>query len=194
MRVHLGAGTVYVREYVNVDLPLPHVFLAKERPDLVEKFATTEDDYYGRHRDKTPDKWRSGPICQESVCDVYGSFTFVPVRPGSVSEILTRQSFEHIERREAAEALDHFAVALKVGGILRIDIPDADETVRQYGKTQDEFFIRHLFGPRRDVYGFHTHYTRAMLRKMVEEHGFLYDSEEANIHSYPAFTLRFRRV
>jgi hypothetical protein len=63
--------------------------------------------------------------------------------------------------------------------------------MRQYRASGDEFFIRHLFGPRRDMYGFHTHYTRTMLIKLVEEHGFEYYAEERNIHCYPAFTLRF---
>ena len=195
MRVHVGNGSIYLREWVNVDLPSDHVFLAKERPDLVEQFATLESDYYGRHRDKTPEKWRKGAICQDTVCDVYGSFGFLPVRGGSVEEILSRQAFEHLDRGEAKQALRECHRALKPGGFLRIDIPDPDETLRQYRKTGDEFFARHLFGPRRDVYGSHFHYTRDMLKRTVEQFGFKFCGEEENIHeNYPAFCLRFRRV
>ena len=195
MRAHIGSGSVYLREFINIDLPLDHVFLAKERPDLVEKFATVESDYYGRHRDKKPETWRKGPITQETVCDAYGSFASLPFRPGSVSEAWSVQSFEHLDRTEAKAALTECHRVLKPGGFLRIDVPDPDETLRQYRKTGDEFFARHLFGPRRDVYGSHFHYTRAMLRQVVESGGFKFVAEEENIHeSYPAFCLRFNRV
>src|SRR5688572_2254576 len=128
MRLHVGNGAVLLRDYVNVDLPLPNVFLTKERPDLVEKFITTEDAYYSRHADKTITTFRAGPIDQETCCDAFGSFAFLPVRPGTVSEILSVQVWEHLDRNEARAATDQCFRALRVGGILRLDIPDADET------------------------------------------------------------------
>lgn len=191
MKLHLGNGSVYLREWVNVDLPLPTVYLARERHDLVERFITTEDKYYARHDDKTRDRLRSGPLTQETVCDIYGSFTFIPARPGTVAEILARQVFEHMDRGEAKQALRNCHQALRSEGLLRLDIPDPDETLRQYRDTGDEFFIRHLFGPRRDVYGSHIQYNRKMLKLVVEQHGFRYLAEEPNQHWYPAFTLRF---
>lgn len=193
MKLHVGNGAIYLREYVNVDLPLPSVFLAKERPDLVEQFIANEDDYYGRHTDKNPDSLRGGPVTGETVTDVYGSFDFLPVRPGSVSEILSRQAFEHLDRSEARRALDSCYRALQVGGILRIDIPDPDETLKRYRETGDEIYRRHLFGPRRSLFGFHTHYNRPMLRALVEELRFKYVEEETNIHWYPAFCLRWAK-
>lgn len=191
MKVHVGCGSVLLRDWINIDLPLPHVFLVKERPDLMERFITTEDDYYGRHMDKNQETLRGGPVTRETVCDVYGSFAFLPVRSGTVSEILARQCFEHLDRREAECAIRECARALSHGGLLRLDIPDADETIRQYRSTGDEFFLRHLFGPRRDEYGCHRHYTRQMLSSLLVDHGFRFVHEETNPHFYPAFTLRF---
>jgi SAM-dependent methyltransferase len=194
MRLHVGCGSVFLAEWTNVDLPLKDVFLAKERPDLVERFLTTEDNYYGRHDDKTADSLRGGPVTKETCCDVYGSFAFLPARDGTVSEIYSVQCFEHLDRKEAVAAVQECARVLKTGGILRIDIPDADETIRQYRATGDEFFLRHLFGPRRNLYGFHTHYTRDMLRELVHDHGFDFIREDAHQHFYPAFALRFIKV
>lgn len=194
VRLHVGNGAVLLREYVNVDLPLPNVFLTKERPDLVEQFLTDESDYYGRHKAKNTATWRKGPIQQETVCDVYGSFAFLPARSGTVSEVLSRQSFEHLDRTQARAALDECYRVLKSGGILRIDIPDPDETMRLYRETGDEFYFRHLFGPRRDSFGGHTHYNRGMLRSLVEELRFSFTEEERNIHeNYPAFCLRWTK-
>lgn len=191
MRAHLGCGSVYLREWVNIDLPLPKVYLARERHDLVERFITTEDKYYARHEDKNADRLRGGPITGDTVCDIYGSFEFIPARSGSVSELLARQVFEHLHIDLARKALKESARVLKSGGLLRLDIPDPDETIRQYGRTGDEFLIRHLFGPRRDEWGFHSHYTRPMLIKLAAESNFLFKEEESNPHWYPAFTLRF---
>ncbi len=194
MKLHVGAGAIYLRDWVNVDLPLPSIFLAKQRPDLVERFETLETDYYGRHQDKTPEALRSGALTQETVCDVYGSFGFLPVQPNTVSEILSRQVFEHLDRAQAKAALHELQRVLIHGGILRLDIPDPDETLRQYGKTQDEFYIRHLFGPRLTEYGFHTHYTRNLLKQLLADCGFTFIEEEPNIHFYPAFCLRFQKA
>lgn len=193
MKLHVGCGAVYLRDWVNIDLPLPHVFLTRNRPDLISAFETLESDYYGRHRDKTADRLRAGAVKQATVCDVYGSFTFLPVRPQSANEVLSRQVFEHLDRTQAREALRECHRALAPGGLLRIDIPDPDETLRRFGETQDEFFIRHLFGPRLNEFGFHTHYTRGLLKDLVESHGFKFLQEEPNIHFYPAFCLRFNR-
>lgn len=191
MKAHIGNGAVYLREWVNIDLPLPHVYLTRERPDLVEKFITTEERYYARHEQRTPDTTQTVPKQQETVCDVFGSFAFIPARAGTVSEILSRQVFEHLDRSEAKQALRGCHEALQSGGFLRLDVPDPDATLRQYRDTGNEFYIRHLFGPRRDIYGFHTHYTRGMLIDLAEQQGFRFDQEEPNVHFYPAFSLRF---
>lgn len=193
MKLHVGCGSVYLREWVNVDLPLPTVFLARERHDLLERFITTEDKYYSRHDDKTADSLRGGPVTRETICDVYGSFTFLPARPNTVTEILARQCFEHLGRDEAVVALQSAHRVLKTDGILRIDIPDPDETLRKYRETGDEFYIRHLFGPRRDLFGLHTHYTRGMLVDLAKAAGFSFRQEEPNIHFYPSYCLRFER-
>lgn len=154
---------------------------------------TSESQYYRRHEYKTIGTMRDGPLNQSYVCDVYGSFEFIPARSGTVSEILSRQCFEHLHMEQGKRALMESARVLKAGGLLRIDIPDPDETIRMYRTTGDEFFIRHLFGPRRDQYGFHTHYTRAMLTKLAHDANFQLLYEEENPHPYPAYTLRFER-
>lgn len=194
VKLHVGCGSVLLRDWVNVDLPLPHVFLSKERPDLVERFITTEDDYYGRHDDKTADSLRKGPVTGQTCCDTYGAFSFLPARDGTVSEILSVQVFEHLPRNEAADALKESWRVLKTGGILRIDIPDPDETIRQYRASGDEFLLRHLFGPRRNQFGYHTPYNRQMLIDLARDHGFKFLAEEKFDHFYPSFCCRFEKI
>lgn len=193
MRLHVGSGTVYLRDWVNVDLPLPHVALAKDEPGLVAEYITTEDKYYARHEGKTVNDWRKGPMTVKTVCDVYGSFEFLPARPLSVDTILSRQCFEHLTIETAQRSLKECARVLKWGGILKLDLPDPEATVELYKETGDSFYVRHLFGPRKDLYGFHTFYNRETLTHLAADAGFNLVAENANVHPYPAFELEFVR-
>lgn len=193
MKLHIGCGSVYLQDYINVDVPGQRTFLAADRPDLVEKWKTTEDRYYARHEDKTIDTMRVGPLDQEYVCDEFGSYERLPV--GLFSEVLARHSFEHLSITEARRALDILRWKIQHGGILRLDVPDHEATLRLFKETGDEFYIRHLLGPRRGDYGYHVmSYRKDHLRDLVEDYGFCFVEEESNIHVYPAFCLRFQKA
>lgn len=195
MKLHMGCGSVYLEGYVNVDVRTPNTFLAKDRPDLVARWQTDESDYYRHHRDKTVDSLRAGPLNQEYVCDFYGTFAALPPTIHRVDEVLARHCFEHLSLTEARAALNKLADIIRPGGLLRLDVPDHEETLRLYKETGDEFYVRHLLGPRRGEYGFHMlSYTPGRLRSIVEEHDFAFVEEEPNIHIYPAFCLRFERA
>lgn len=194
MRIHCGAGSVYLKGWLNIDLPAPNIFLAKDRPDLVDKLATDESDYYGRHRSITMESLAEGPLNQECVVDEYGSFDHIPAAYWSCEEFLARHVFEHLSIGEAHKALDAIDEIMEPNGILRIDVPDHNETVRLLRETGDRFYERHLLGPRRNEFGYHLcGYSRERLRKLVEDHGFIYEREEENIHLYPSICLRFRK-
>jgi SAM-dependent methyltransferase len=194
MKIHIGCGTVLLKDYVNVDLPCQFCFLAQDRPDLVEKYITTNDNYYGRHEGKTIDVLRKGAEVNEYACDRYGSFFFIPTADSTVDEILARSVYEHLSLTEGERALAECRRALRQGGDLRLDVPDHDETMRQFAKTGDDFFIRHLLGPRATKWGYHcVSYNRDSLKNHVTANGFRFIEEEENIHPYPSFCLRFRK-
>lgn len=192
MRLHVGCGSVFLKDgWMNIDLPLPHVFLAKDEPGLVEEFSTTEDKYYARHEGKTVNDWRKGPNVVRTVCDAYGGFNLLPARNESCTEILSRQVLEHLNVTQARDAIKECFRVLAWGGHLRIDVPDPEATLELYRETGDRFYFRHLFGPRLDCFGYHTFYSRDSLAHLVSESGLNLVQEEENIHSYPAFCLRF---
>lgn len=196
MKVHIGSGTVYLRGWVNIDLPAPNTYLAADRPDLVELYGTDEAHYYARHNDhNTVCAFRSGPLDRPYLCDKYGDYTALPLESNSCTEVLARQSFEHLSWTEAAKALVEIERILVNDGILRIDVPDHDETVRLLRETGDTFYERHLYGSRRGSHGYHVmSYTRSALIGLAEGCGFEHVAEESNIHPYPAFCLRFRKA
>lgn len=178
-----------------MDVPSPHTYLASERPDLVERCITTEDKYYAKHQDKTKDKLRSGPLHQEMVCDRFGSFAHIPARPYQVTEFLARHVFEHLSIAEAKQALLQIRGVMEPGGMLRLDVPDHEATLRAYRETGDEFYVRHLLGPRRDERGYHlVGYTREYLTRFVESHGFKFVENEDNPHFYPSICMKFSLI
>jgi predicted SAM-dependent methyltransferase len=96
---------------------------------------------------------------------------------------------------EAGKALEECSRVLRPEGIMRIDVPDHDETMRLFRETGDEFYIRHLLGPRKTLWGYHlASYTPQTLKWHVEEHGYELVDSEPNIHLYPQFCLRFKKL
>lgn len=200
--MHLGCGTVYLDPtdgWVNCDLPFEGLFLAEDRPDLVERYITTEErGYYARHADVTMESLAAGPVTREAVCDAFAGFDRLPCGIGEADELLARHSFEHLSMTEARRAMDEIDRVLRPGGLLRLDVPDHEASLRAYAEAGDDvsraFHVRHLLGARRNDYGYHVmSWTRERLRTFVEEYGFVFDAEEPNIHFYPAFTLRWRK-
>jgi predicted SAM-dependent methyltransferase len=202
MRVHLGNGSIYLTPtstedgkagWLNVDLQSPRQHLAADRPDLAKTLAATDEDYYRAKRNVTFDQ--NAVYDPEGVSDVYGDFLRIPVAAGSASEILARQVIEHLSIHDAQLALCECARALEPGGILRIDVPDVEETLKRFRETGEDFLKRHILGSRKNSFAYHlAGWTREGLTAMAERAGFDFVTEEPNIHLYPAIAMRFRKM
>lgn len=215
IRLHVGNGKIYLREFLNLDISSSGSALAKDSAASVERWATTEDAYYARQVSQTPHEILEYAPGQEPppVCDCYGSWWNMPFDDGSVSEVLSRQVYEHLDKEHSRFALMEARRVLCVGGLLRLDVPDHDEAMRQYADacavmatTQSEelralakhdrdFQMRHLLGSRKCEWAYHMgSWTREQMIRFVEDFGFELIGEEANIHPYPAFCLQFRKL
>lgn len=199
MKVHVGCGDVYLDGYVNVDLEIPgYTFLSHERPDLVEQKRTTTDNYY--KVEYTLEDFQK-PKALECVVDRYGSMMDLDTlfEPDSVDEVRAVQCLEHLTRDEAKRALGVFHRILKPGGVVHVDVPDFEETVRQLLAQPDEaskeYYYRLVFGSQKNEWSLHKDgHSFPKLKWMLEAVGFQDVRELPNaIHMYPAVIAEARK-
>ncbi len=221
MRVagHIGNGTVFLLSepettWINVDLVESGSALASDCPGGVKKWGTTETNYYGKlnHINQLV-LGKSPPDHETTVTDRYGSFSNMPFDDNSLDHLLCRQAFEHLSKTEAKRAAEEMRRVLKVGGTLRIDVPDHEESLAFFarskataerldsqGKYEEAlkmhnhaaFMLRHLLGSRKNDFAYHLgSWTRDRLIRFFASYGFDFWDEEDNQHFYPAISLRF---
>lgn len=197
MRLHIGCGTVYLcPDWKNVDLPESGAKLAVDCPEGVSKWKTTDDAYYGRMDERRClEVMANNPVDHSlAVCDAYGSWFGIPCEPKQADEILSRHVFEHLSMTEARKAMLEAHRVLKVGGVLRLDVPDIDETLELYRQTGDLFLKRHVIGSRKNEFAYHcVGWTKDGLNAFVERFGFSFVEWENmdGLHFYPAFCGRW---
>lgn len=204
MKLHIGCGTVYLRDYLNVDLRQSGAVLACEQPDLAAERSVPESDYYAGTRSRTVADFATSTAAelQERVCDAYGSFENMPCDDHVADEILSRQVFEHLSAWEAQRALKECRRVLKTDGLLRLSVPDVPATIELWrnavlnGDTTTEIFCgRHIFGSRKSEAFYHLcAWDTIRLTAACANYGFELVNEEPNIHSYPAICLKFRKL
>lgn len=196
-RLHIGNGTIYLQDYVNIDVPESGSALAKDWPNRVQQWGTVEADYYAKVKEVSLELLEQGyrPDHSETVCDVYGTWDQIPFADESVGEILSRQCFEHLSMREARLAMREARRVLRMGGVLRLDVPDHEQSLERYRETGGEFYKRHVLGSRKNDGAYHLcGWTIERLKAFASEYGFEFLEQEPNIHFYPAFCLRFRKT
>ena len=187
-RLHLGVGNAYIKGYTNIDLYIPgYSFLASERPDLVKKNRTTLDRYY-------KNSYPSQPQDFECVADRFADITTLDYPEDSIHEIICIQTFEHLSRQEASQALTCWHKILKPGGRLLIDVPDFEKLILLYlaqrTEVDREWHYRMIFGSQKNEGAFHKDgYSLCKLYEMLEAHGFKNIRVRNNGHPYPAIVM-----
>lgn len=195
-KLHLANGTVYLKNFTNIDLPFENHYLAENRPDLVEINTTTKDKYYKEHIVRK-DFLNGTYHYKEVVCDQFADIRTLPYEEESIDEILAVQVLEHFTLNEGLEMLKHWVNLLKKGGVLEVDVPDLTGTVEIFNKAgtsteEISWFLRLMFGSQKNLGNYHKWmYTPDTLRYYFEQLG-LKDIEVCNEikHTYPAFCLR----
>jgi len=119
IRLHLGCGTVYLKGYKNIDIEHPGSNLVKQglvdAKYLEKNIVTKLEDYYVR------DKRMKRLI----LCDEFGDIRVLgKYDKNSIKEIVCFHVLEHLYKEEAEEALKRWIDLLKIGGRLRLMVPD----------------------------------------------------------------------
>jgi predicted SAM-dependent methyltransferase len=182
-----------MKGYVNIDLPLPEAFLAKDRPDLVKINKTDWEHYYKNHVGRNT-FLRGDFQHKENVCDVFADIRALPFMYGTVDEILAVQVFEHFTFLEGRKLLEYWVSLLKPKGIIHIDVPDLEGSIGIY-HSDPVWGTRLLYGSQKNEYGIHkSMYTKETLTKLFEEVGLKYITLQPNMHTYPAFGIIGRKA
>jgi len=98
----------------------------------------------------------------------------------SVSEIYACHILEHVERDEVVTVLREWNRVLKIGGILRVAVPDFEAVVAEYQEKKDLLcFQGLLYGGQTYDYNFHH-----VAFDFTVLHSFLVEAGFANIERY----------
>lgn len=213
IRIHIGAGGIYLKGYENLDVPTDEFYFAAARPDLVEENITTmdnyyKDPYYNNYYDRFKLKVRGVKKLPEPrgepsknlrrrkmVIDQIAYANNLPYKSGSVDEILAVQVFEHFGPEDAKQVLKHWQNLLKSGGKIIVDVPDIIETAKllSLAETDEEkaWAEKLIHGTRNNEFAYHkAGYWPEKLKKMLRKIGFIKIKTNNRInHQYPAFSI-----
>ena len=100
-------------------------------------------------------------IQQYSGADITGNIAELRIPYNTVDEIRNHHTFEHFDRQEALALLCNWHLALKEGGILIIETPDFEESIKLFlfdtcqNYHQKQAIMRHIFGSHEAHWAFH---------------------------------------
>lgn len=217
IKVHIGAGGIYLKGYENLDVPADEFYFADARPDIVKQNLTTidnyyKDPYYNNYYERFKLKLKGVKKIPEPkgkpaknlkrrkmVIDRVAYANNLPYKPGSVEEILAVQVFEHFGPGESKEVLNHWKNLLRAGGKIIIDVPDIFETAMLLSMTETEeekaWAEKLIHGTRNNEFAYHkVGYWPKKLEGMLKEAGFSDIKINSKInHQYPAFSMEAKK-
>ena len=167
MKLHLGNGTVYLDDgWTNIDM---FGALASNSPSLVENNRTSIERYFKFPIGKNKGNHVSDVLMDVTNLTIYGD--------NSVSDILSVDLLDHIERDKVSGTLKEWKRVLEPGGKLVIDVDDRVKQAQRLvdAGTVDEFerALKLIYCEPRDGMRHFWGYTEWYLDQILRDHGFL---------------------
>jgi len=184
MKLHLGAGTIYLKDYVNVDVN-PH-YLANNAPEeILEKNTTVFESYY---------KHEFGKSSDISVVDIASPIDDLPFENNIADEVVLIQVLEHIPQYNVDKVLKEISRVLKIGGFLIVGVPDvkglAEMLVNSTDPSDEDWCIRLIHGTQKNQWSHHyCGYTERTLKHILST-WFQRFEKLTNISFYPSIYLK----
>ncbi len=130
----------------------------------------------------------SHTVQTKSAADEYHNILELSYPANSIDEIRLHHVFEHFQRATALGLLAGWWSWLKVGGLLRIEVPDFDRTARAvlnpFSSDKARFVgLRHIFGSQEASWAFHMEGWSAKRLSRVLTH-FGYDIQKVDRNAY----------
>jgi ubiquinone/menaquinone biosynthesis C-methylase UbiE len=185
VKLHLGAGTIYLKEYINIDVN-PDYLSADAPPDLLEQNTTTFDKYY-----KHEFCGGSG----KSIVDVVSTIDNIPFDDQTADEVVLIQVLEHVPQYKVGNVLCEINRVLKVGGSFIVGVPDvkglAEMLVKSSTPEEEDWCIRLIHGTQKNPWSHHyCGYTERKLKNVLSLYGFENFKVLENISFYPSVYLK----
>lgn len=189
MKLHIGSGTVYLKDYINLDAA-PHYLAQKAPKYILEQNTTTIDNYY-KHK-----FCKGSGVC---VADIACNVNDLPFDDNSIEEIVMLHVLEHLPSYEVQNVLDEFHRVLKQNGKLYLAVPDIKGTAQLLASAktpqEEEWAIRLIYGTQRNEFSHHyCGYIRRTLINLLKNHGFDNFVDLPNINFYPAIHLEATKL
>jgi predicted SAM-dependent methyltransferase len=108
--------------------------------------------------------------------DIYSSALAIPYPPETFDLLYSSHILEHFNRYMVLAALGHWRNLLKVGGILRLAVPDFAAIVYRYMKNDRDLeeLMGLLYGGQDSIYNFHhIVFDTKLLTKYLRQVGFV---------------------
>ena len=184
MKLHLGAGTIYLEGYINIDVN-PDYLIDDAPQDVLKKNTTTFENYY-KHKFK-----ESSNLC---IVDIKSPITSLPFPDETIDEAVLIQVLEHIPKYGVNEVLKEIGRVLKIGGFLTVGVPDikglAEMLVSAKTTDDEDWCIRLIHGTQKNPWSHHyCGYTKRILIETLSPwfHRF---EELQNISFYPSVYMK----
>jgi len=162
-KVHLCAGSVYLKDYENCDIDGTIINLLSENGNL-----TTIDKYFKYPFNEKSDDRRRRDFTIDTKMNILAEW---PWETGSVDEIVMINCFEHFNHvTDIPHIINEVQRVLKVGGVFIVNFPDIKKIVDLYYKTDPYECMELIYCNHKNQYSIHHFgYTPKTFKKLFSK-------------------------
>lgn len=182
MKIHLCCGTVYLKDYINIDIQgfIKGTYAAEN----IQLNETTFDKYYTRPLKNIPVSRRGHFVIDKKV-DILMPW---PFEDNSVEEVVMIQAIEHFLKDEGEFIVSEIYRVLNYDGKFVFDFPDVAKTIEMYAKNDFDYAVRLLYCNHKDQYSIHkTAYNKVNFQELLFKMGLWKSIKFQTVvkHDYP---------